>query len=123
MSPAEFDNLLELWARSRVSDVTTLRALWYPSATAEHRFARRGGLPPALFAPTPEVDVGQQVDLVDRAIAALKQHHELWYRCLTSRYFEAGPDERRASQVRLDTRTYQMKVASAKRWVKRSMGL
>lgn len=122
ISAEHLDALLELWAKAKLSDGGALRALWYPSSTAEHRFARRGGSAPRASLVTPVGASSDAFERVDRAIAKLRQsRNPLFYSVLTERLLGTGPDESRAKRLNLPLDRFQMTLNSARRWLRQEL--
>lgn len=115
------DLYLEVWARWIVSDRAGIRSLWYPAATPEHRYARRGGAaaPHALLAP--EMDGVEMAEQVDGLMAQLKLHNIYWYDGLSARYTTEGPDEMRAQRLGLKLAVFRACVYAGKRWVRQRL--
>lgn len=117
MIPAEdLDNLLNLWATVKLRDGSAYRRLWYPSATTEERFARRGGAAPGEASTDPGDP--EAFERMDRAMAKLRLKRRGYYAAIHQRWLETGPDESRAKRLGVSITLFHSRLESAKRWLR-----
>lgn len=121
ISPETLNAYLELWAKAKLSEGGAYRALWYPSATAEERYLRRGGIGSSSQGPT-SVSGADVFERVDAAIAKLRQsRNPFWYSALHQRYLEIGPDETRAARLRITPEKFKSALGSARRFLRQEL--
>lgn len=118
ISPDTLDALLTLWARAKLNDNLALRRLWYPSATPEEKYARRGGAAPAA-----NHDPGdpEAFERVDRAMAMLREHRRTLYAAIHQRWLTIGPDESRAKRLGVPVETFKSRLDAANRWLREEL--
>jgi hypothetical protein len=102
---------LELWARWVLADAQALRGLWYPSATPEHRWARRGGVlsAPPVTPLAPDCEAAEQARHVDRVMGRLRQYRQVWFAAVLL-YYVGDP-------ARVNRHHYY----AARRWLRRQL--
>ena len=107
----QLDAYLELWVRWVLADAQTLRGLWYPSATPEHRWALRGGVmsAPPVSPLAPDCEAAEQARLMDRAMCALRVYRQAWYWAVLI-YYVGDP-------AKVNRHHYY----AARRWLKRNV--
>lgn len=90
ISAESLDAYLELWARYVVADRRSMRALWYPRETPEHRYARSGGVmsvtPQRTIVPADDAQI--LAEQIDGAMARLLAHNDRWFHAVRDYYVD-----------------------------------
>jgi hypothetical protein len=119
LAPDILDLHLDIWARWVLSGGSAIKGLYYPSATPEHRYARRGGAAAPQVLLAPDMSGAEIAEQVDRVMARLRLHNELWFNAVYARHIDTGPDEIRAQRLKLSLDEFRWALYAGKRWLRK----